>query len=88
MIFDLDPSRRRIFQEDGRKKKIAHTKKEWHLEEGVKSGGIFKGLQIFQYCHKVRKIGYEIRVEAGYWQALTVEGTKLLESVHNEVTYF
>ena len=33
------------------------------------------------------KTGCVIRVEAGYRQAVTVEGTHLLESGHNEVMH-
>lgn len=60
-----------------------------HLKEDIKPRGIFKELQIVQNYHYVRKKnGCIIRVEVRYWQVLTAEGTKSLESVHKEMRHF
>ena len=73
-----------------RKKKTAH--KEWHLEEGMKPFGGFKELHMVGYCHYMRKTGYTIRTEAGYWQAPTVAGSNCgrhkTQSIHKEIIHF
>ena len=43
----------------------------------MKPFGGFKELHMVGYCHYMRKTGCMIRIEAGYWQALIVEGIKL-----------
>lgn len=67
-----DPFSRKV---EGKRK----LHKEWHLEEGMKPRDFQRTTHYVLYCHYVRKTGCVIRIEAGYWRALTVEDTTFLK---------